>query len=179
MKLWTRSPLLQLIGAAALAAEPCEAAASGMKSLSGPGSAPAVHPAEKESFSLTKCSGCLARTCAPLPLGWWGEPTPVSATGAFSFMGSAAASCLKVEVKGEQQAEGPPGPVDAWRASYWPGETNGGVTDTWTYIPSMLIRLLPFFSTEFFLHCGWRSIRPKHVIYLFKKAILTKSCLQP
>lgn len=68
-------------------------------------------------------------------------------------MGSAAASCLNVKVKDKQQTEGPPGPVGAQRASDWPGETNTGVTETWMYIPCMLIRPLPFFSTDLFIHC--------------------------
>lgn len=161
MKLWTCSCHLQLVQAAAVI---------GMKCSSGPG-APLVHPTEKMSFSLTKHSGCLTCTCTPLLLRWCGEPTCVSAARTFSFVDSTAASCLKVKVRGEQQAGGPPGSVDARRERDWPGETNIGVKDACIYIPTMLMRPLPLF-------CRWRSIRPKHVIYLFKKTILRKSCLQ-
>lgn len=44
------------------------------------------------------------------------------------------------------------------------------------YTPGTLIRPLSFFSTEFLFHCGWRSIKAKNAIYLFKKAVLTKTC---
>lgn len=45
-------------------------------------------------------------------------------------------------------------------------------------VPGMLIRLLSLFSIELFFHCGWRSIKPNRAIFLFKKAVLTKTCLQ-
>lgn len=139
----------------ASAADPDGQQRSGWKRSPGPSRAPPVHPSEKVSFASPRAH-LASRVSAPhCRSGDGGEPTRVSATRAFSIPGS---------------------PGDGWRASDWLGETKRVLTDTWTYIPSMLIRLLPFFSTELFLHCGWR--RPKHVIYLFKKAILTKTCLQ-